>query len=273
MLLAASLLASLGLAEGATRVLRPDLAYAAQSGFVSHRYRIHANPRSAVARKRHPDTGIEHAVIHNALGLRQHREIPWQKPPGALRIGVFGDSFTENLRLPAEFSFSEPLDHLLNATGGRYEVLNFGTDGYGTDQVYLQVRDEGRGLDLDHALYLYFENDLRDIMADGLFELDAPGESSPDLEASLALFRQLVLAMRAEAESSSARFTAVLVPSPTPVHNARIAELLRGEGVEVRDLVSSLWLGEAAPGAEQAAVLRRRYLGLEDARAPLERGG
>ena len=34
------------------------------------------------------------------------------------------------------------LDYLLNQTGRRFEVLNFGTPGYGTDQIFLQFMDE-----------------------------------------------------------------------------------------------------------------------------------
>ena len=53
----------------------------------------------------HPDTGVRHAVIHNNLALRQHRDFSEDDLVGAINVGVFGDSYTENLRLPSPYSF------------------------------------------------------------------------------------------------------------------------------------------------------------------------
>ncbi|MFQ5671594.1 MAG: hypothetical protein ACE5G9_00735 [Nitrospinales bacterium] len=114
-------------------------------------------------------------VRHNSLGLRQHREFDRNKPAQTTRIGFFGDSFTENVRMPVQYSFTEPLDFLLNRTGKAFEVLNFGTDGYGTDQVYLQYMEEGKKSNLDFVVYLYCENDLRDILANKLIDIDEKG--------------------------------------------------------------------------------------------------
>jgi hypothetical protein len=53
--------------------------------------------------------------------------------------------------------------------------MNFGTDGYGTDQVYLQYLQEGVPLDPDIIFYVYCDNDLRNINENDLFRLDKNG--------------------------------------------------------------------------------------------------
>jgi len=162
--------------ELALRIIRPDLKYLVNSDFVTNKFRIHTNPKNLITKHDRPDSGgTVHRVIFNSLGCRQHREFTIKKPAHTTRIGFFGDSFTENLRIPVHYSFTEPLDFLLNQTGNSYQVLNFGTDGYGTDQIYLQYMDEGIKLNLDTVIYMYYPNDLRDILADKLVDLDKNG--------------------------------------------------------------------------------------------------
>lgn len=175
LLLVLSVSLALFAAEIAVRALRPDMKYAAESLYRENRSRIFANIKNALGLYPHPDTGRPHVLMHNSLGLRQHREFSPDKPPQTVRIGIFGDSFVENVRIPVQFSFTEPLDYLLNRAGDRVEVLNFGTDGYGTDQVYLQYMEDGRKAGLDAVVYLYCENDLSDILANRLIDLDADG--------------------------------------------------------------------------------------------------
>ena len=157
------------------RIIRPDIKEIVHNKFVEDRYRIYTNPKKHWHRYPHPDLKSMHFNIHNLLGLRQHREFNIEKKRNVIRIGFFGDSFTENLRLPVQYSFTEPLDYLLNKTGKSYEVLNFGTDGYGTDQIYLQYIDEGLMLNLDVVVYVYCHNDLKDILADQLIDIDENG--------------------------------------------------------------------------------------------------
>ncbi|MBU2488097.1 MAG: hypothetical protein KKA60_01775 [Proteobacteria bacterium] len=175
-LLALSLVLSLVLAEVILRVARPDFKVLVENVFQADQSRIFTTPRNAKQKVRHPDLGKEHTVYYNALGFKQARDFSPQKPPGVIRIGIFGDSFSENVFMPSQYSFSEPLDFLLNQTGGRYEVLNFGTSGYGTDQEFIQYMEEGRRLDLDAALYMAYHNDLGEVLANRLFLLTEEGE-------------------------------------------------------------------------------------------------
>ena len=75
----------------------------------------------------------------NSRGLRGSSEHAYEKPPGALRILTFGDSFTFGEEVSDHETFSYDLEKLL--PGG--EVINFGTHGYGHDQMLLYLQEEG----------------------------------------------------------------------------------------------------------------------------------
>ena len=174
--IALALVLSLGLAEGVLRVARPELGVLVENAFLENSSRIFATSRNTRQNVPHPDWKKEHTIHYNNLGLKQCREFVVPKPPGVTRIGFFGDSFTENVFMPTQYSFTEPLDFLLNRTGGRFEVLNFGTSGYGTDQEYLQYREEAKRLGLDVAVVMIYQNDLGDILSNRLYLLDAEGK-------------------------------------------------------------------------------------------------
>ncbi len=180
MLVLASCLLTLAMGEVVLRFLRPEYQYAARSQQVRSESRGFENPRSFCRARGHPDVpGMEFPLLFNSLGLRQHREFTPLKPRDVIRIGFFGDSFTANTRAEAQYSFTEPLDYLLNRTGRRFEVLNFGVDGYGTDQVYLQLLQDGLNLGLDYVFYDFCFNDLTDTMSRNLLEVDARGRVAP----------------------------------------------------------------------------------------------
>jgi hypothetical protein len=75
----------------------------------------------------------------NAHGLRDH-EYPLSKPEHTYRIAVLGDSFTEAIHVPLEFTYQQQVEERLNAlkTGAeQIEVINFGVGGFSTAQEYL----------------------------------------------------------------------------------------------------------------------------------------
>ncbi len=125
--------------------------------------------------RHHPDTGAPYRVINNNLAMHQHRRIDPVERPGEVRIGFFGDSMTENLRLPAPHAFTEVLDYLLRLRGEDVTVLNFGVDGYGPDQSYLYYRDSSLSRDLDHVVYVFVWNDVMNLYENGLFDLADDG--------------------------------------------------------------------------------------------------
>lgn len=80
----------------------------------------------------------------NKDGLRD-REHTKEKPPKTFRIALLGDSFAEALQVPMENSFWWKMRKQLNkectVLGDRkVEVINFGVQGYGTDQELMTLR-------------------------------------------------------------------------------------------------------------------------------------
>ena len=167
---------SLLLAESIVRIARPDLKYLVNTQYQKHEHHIFAIPKNHCWLNTHPDTSEIFTIFYNSLALRQSREFSIKKEPGTVRIGVFGDSMTELCQAPVQYVFTEPLDYLLNRSGGSYEVLNFGTCGYGTDQIYLRYMNEAKNMDLDIVIYVFFHNDLREIIQNRLLDVDDQGD-------------------------------------------------------------------------------------------------
>ena len=175
-LLSGACVLGLALSEMVLRVGMPRYSYAANARYDLSAVRIWSRVPHDVYTGRHPDTGEPHLIIHNNLGLRQHRDIPASRSAGEIRVGLFGDSFVENLRVAAPYSLSEPLEHLLRAGGAEATVLNFGVDGYGTDQSLLFYEESSAARELDHVIYVFCINDIRNLYENNLFYLDAKGE-------------------------------------------------------------------------------------------------
>jgi hypothetical protein len=103
----------------------------------------------------------------NRDGFRD-RERTREKPAGAWRVVVLGDSITEAFQVPYEETFTARLERALATTRGRtVEVLNLGLSATGPAQAYLLYRAHGRtyGPDLV-VLALFMGNDFRNSIAD-----------------------------------------------------------------------------------------------------------
>ena len=157
-----SLAVGLSLCEAALRAFHPRYEYAAEP------------PRRAYhwsGQYRHPNTGAKHLVAYNNLGLRQHRNFNARDLAEGVNLAFFGDSFTENLRLPAHHSFTEVLDYLLNAplpgvgsgSRPRFNVLNFGRDATGPIEQYAEYRSVALKPHPQHVFYVHMKNDLRNV--------------------------------------------------------------------------------------------------------------
>ena len=95
----------------------------------------------------------------NSKGLRD-REYPYEKPAGTKRILVLGDSFTWGYGVADNEVFTEVLEADLQGRQPRFEVLNTGVLGWGTDQEYLYLVNEGLKYSPDYViLALYSVND------------------------------------------------------------------------------------------------------------------
>ena len=162
--------------ELSLRLFYPEkYVYAAESYFVRDDYRIWSRSPNSRSERPHPDSLVPHEVFHNSHALRQHREFSEAALLGSVNVGFFGDSFTENLRVPAPYAFTEPLDYLLNASGAAFNVLNFGVDGYGTDQAYTYYLHSTLSPHLQHVFYVFCSNDIRNIFENQLYRVDPSG--------------------------------------------------------------------------------------------------
>lgn len=117
--------------------------------FYPHTTMIYRNARGDHVRRRVNSWGyldVEHRV---------------EKPPGVVRIGFFGDSFTEAKQVPQDDTFSRRIERGLNqaADGRHYECIAIGVSGFGTAQCYLECKRWMRKLSLDHVVYVFCEND------------------------------------------------------------------------------------------------------------------
>ena len=117
-LLLVSCAVGVSLCEVSLRVFHPKYRDLAEANFSHDAMRIFARKPNSRRSTYHPDTRLYHSLHHNNLGLRQHRDFRESDLAAAANIGVFGDSFTENIRMAAPYSFTEPLDYLLNLRGG-----------------------------------------------------------------------------------------------------------------------------------------------------------
>jgi len=138
-------------------------------------------PANKTQKFKHPDLGYNVKIVFNDFQSRNHKGINLkdvEKFKGNI-IGVFGDSFAENRRMNDEFTFTSLLNEGLNPD---YMVLNFGVSGYGLDQSYIKYLDFKMRHKLDHVIYLFYKNDLRNIYETQLFEFSGNQISAPSAQ-------------------------------------------------------------------------------------------
>ena len=106
-LLLVALVLGLVLGELTLRWLWPKYEGVAEAEFDTDAIRIWARRANNRGRYEHPDRGIYHALYHNNLALRQHRDFHESDIEAATNVGIFGDSFVENVRLNRKYSLNE----------------------------------------------------------------------------------------------------------------------------------------------------------------------
>ena len=171
MILIVALFLTLLIIEGLLRVFFPQYMYAANSKFMTSPYRIFKRMPNSVGVVIHPDTGKKQLFLTNEVGQHQHRHrnLALLNNNNFIKIGIFGDSFTENMRIESQYSFVEVLDYLLNCNQKRFEVYNFGVEGYGTDQSFVYYRDSPLAHKMNYILYIFCANDIRNNFENRLF--------------------------------------------------------------------------------------------------------
>lgn len=95
----------------------------------------------------------------NSKGLRDV-EYSYEKREGTFRILVLGDSFTEGFQVSLEDTFCKVLERELNKGERRFEVINAGFAGVGTDYELLFFRREGYKYHPNLVILAFFANDV-----------------------------------------------------------------------------------------------------------------
>ena len=114
----------------------------------------------------------------NSKGLRD-REYSYAKPAGVRRILVLGDSFARGYGVADDEIFTEVIEDRLGreqfVQGVKYEVVNTGVSGWGTDQEYLFLRQEGFNYSPDIVvLALFIVNDFENNASSIVYGLQKP---------------------------------------------------------------------------------------------------
>jgi hypothetical protein len=133
---------------------------------------IWERPANQIQIGQHPDLKVPIKIRFDSDGVRNHSEPSTREKRNI--IGFFGDSFTENYRIEDKFSFTSILD-IAARPGAR--VVNYGVVGYGLDQSYLRYKKYERH-DIQHVVYVFCFNDLKDLYATGLTEITQDGNIS-----------------------------------------------------------------------------------------------
>ena len=102
-------------------------------------------------------------ITYNAFGMRD-RSRALEKPPGALRIALIGDSFAEGKEVPLDSTVAQCLERRLSAAFPEQpvEVLNFGVAGFGTAASTVRFETLATRFQPDLAIYLFVHNDPSD---------------------------------------------------------------------------------------------------------------
>jgi lysophospholipase L1-like esterase len=153
-----SILLALALAEGVTRLVRPQSTV---------EYRVDPEVGQILAanqRARWVQEDYDVEVTTNSAGFHdiEHRV---EKPTTVYRIVVLGDSFIEGLAVPIESGFTHQLKSLLQleVKDARIEVINLAVSGVGPAQYLRMLERRGVAYQPDLVLMsIYPENDIWD---------------------------------------------------------------------------------------------------------------
>lgn len=111
-------------------------------------------------------------VRTNSHGVRNDRDIPYEKTPGTFRIVGLGDSFALGYEVEQEDTYLYQLEKQLHDRGfTQVEVINLGVSGFGTSEELITLREEGFKYNPDLVLLGYFVNDIDNNVMSNLYSL------------------------------------------------------------------------------------------------------
>lgn len=92
----------------------------------------------------------------NAKGIRSLKDFAYDKPAGMTRILLLGDSFTFGEEVADEEVYASRLEKALP----NREVINMAVHGYGTDQMFLSLQQEGVKYHPDIVILGFISDDM-----------------------------------------------------------------------------------------------------------------
>ena len=105
----------------------------------------------------------------SSQGLRD-REYSVEKIQGTKRVAVVGDSFVFGFGVEQNETFAKLLEEKLNKVHGNYEVMNFGTSAYSSEQEYLYMKNEIIKFNPDLTILAFSLNDIKENVKFNIFD-------------------------------------------------------------------------------------------------------
>jgi lysophospholipase L1-like esterase len=114
-------------------------------------------------------------VTQNSRGERG-REISVSKNSGTIRIEFLGDSQTWGVGMDDKETIPDFVERILAGRNDhKYEAVNLGAPGYGTDQEYLKLLVDGLRYSPDYIVLVYFpDNDIKEALSDKAWNINKP---------------------------------------------------------------------------------------------------
>lgn len=115
-------------------------------------------------------------ITHNSKGLRGS-EVETQKADGMVRLLFIGDSQTWGFGVSDNETIPQLSHKLLSEKirSSGFEVLNFGTSGYGIGQSYLRLITDGLQYQPDYIVFTYFaDNDIWETATTNAWGVEKP---------------------------------------------------------------------------------------------------
>ena len=121
---------------------------------------------------KHPDINYIIQNYYDVDGVKNFEKTPTSSKKKI--VGMFGDSFTENIGVDKEFEYS----NILNQYIENYNIVNYGVGGYSADQVFIRYL-KYKHHDIKYLFYLLMPGDdgfstKSKFYSDGKYIIDQP---------------------------------------------------------------------------------------------------
>jgi lysophospholipase L1-like esterase len=129
-----------------------DIKTVSPNPLIGHRHAAHRAARLM---------GVD--LVTNSAGLRDDREIAYERQPGVLRVLMLGDSLTEGWGVSLESTFSQRIERMYLERGITAEVINAGVGNYNTIQEVESFLTALYKFHPDIVVLNYFINDAEPV--------------------------------------------------------------------------------------------------------------